>query len=138
MKTNLKILLDSIAQLNAEIDDLQFEIDALRVDATSISSSGFSEHSGGGKNTEAGFTSSVFKLIALEEAMNVKADKLQAQLKRLAKHIELIPNEQYRQILTMRYIKRWTWKSIAKQMNISRMTAWRWHDNAIKELDKTF
>lgn len=86
------------------------------------------------RNTEAPF----LKWIIKKHDLDLEIEKLEKKLKDMQADallkIEELDNEDYKNVLMMRYIKYMEWNDICKSLFAARRTIMRWHEKALELL----
>ncbi len=86
----------------------------------------------GTRNLDAPFV----KWLMKKDEVDRSIDSLQKKVARLKheilKVIDTLENEDYKNILIMRYLDTLTWEEIATKLYVARRTVLRWHDKAIE------
>lgn len=65
------------------------------------------------------------------KALQIKLDTMQSQV---TNAIDGLENEDYKNLLVLRYLKNYRWEQICKELYISRWTAKRWNNQAVEQL----
>lgn len=78
----------------------------------------------------------IVKLMDLENEVNNDIDRLIALKEEVIENINKIDNCNLRLLLTMRYINNRDWEEIADNMLYDVRTIYRFHKQALKEIDK--
>lgn len=114
-----------------DLDRQQWESIAQRV------TSGYSLTPGRGMGGS--FSHAAEKVIALKEKIEEKIVLLVERREPIVKAIEMLEQESYRELLTLRYLLGWTWERIAEQMHYSYRHVTRLHGCALKAMQgKTY
>lgn len=71
----------------------------------------------------------------LLELLRLCLDKYEAEERATIEAINKINNETYKELLTLRYIKGYTWQHIEDSMSYSHAQVHRLHQRALKELE---
>jgi len=87
------------------------------------------------RNTEAPFVGLIDKAIELEEEIKALEKKRDDIRFRVASAIEVMENEDYKNLLVLKYLKNFSWAQICNELYVSRWTVKRWHDEAIEQLE---
>ena len=82
------------------------------------------------RNLEAPFIKGLIKLDEIKREIVKKEEELKNLKAEALMKIEALDNEDYKNILILRYIKFMEWNDICKKLYISKTTSKRWHDNA--------
>ena len=86
------------------------------------------------RNTEAPFLRWIIK----KHDLDLEIEKLEKKLKDMQAEallkIEELDNEDYKNVLVMRYIKGIEWKEISQSLYVSLSTVKRWHSEAIGKI----
>ena len=84
------------------------------------------------RNTEAPF----LKWLMKKDEIDREIEKLEKKLKDMQAEallkIEELDNEDYKNVLVMRYIKYLSWEEICKSLYAARRTIMRWHEKALE------
>lgn len=86
------------------------------------------------RNTDAPFIKWIYKKIEIDEEIVKLEEKLKNLKSEAILKIEELENENFKTILVKRYIEGQSWEVIASTLFISKRTAIRWHDAALKLL----
>lgn len=86
------------------------------------------------RNTDAPFIKWIYKKIEIDEEIVKLEEKLKNLKSEAILKIEELENENFKTILVKRYIEGKSWEVIASTLFISKRTAIRWHDAALKLL----
>ncbi len=129
-----KKYLSQYLQINQEINVLCAESIRLRSSAERVTSC-LSAAPGSGGSTEAPFVRSIDKIIAIEEQINQKIDKLVIVRREIETVIDGVDNPTYRTLLRYRYICGMKWEAIADTMSRDLRWIYRLHGYALKKID---
>ena len=88
----------------------------------------------GTKSFEAPFVKWIEKKDEVDRKVQALEDKLAKLKVEILATIELLENEDYKNILIMRYLDRLTWEEIASKMFYSEKTVRRWHALALEKI----
>lgn len=128
-----KEYLERIGKLERKINAMKMrskEYDRLSLSVSSVT---YGERIGSNpnRNTEAPF----LKWIIKKHDLDVEIEKLEKKLKDMQAEallkIEELENEDFKNVLVMRYLKQMEWKDIAKELYVSLSTCKRWHCDAL-------
>ena len=86
------------------------------------------------RNIDAPFIKWIYKKIEIDEEIVKLEEKLKNLKSEAILKIEELENENFKTILVKRYIEGQSWEVIASILFISKRTAIRWHDAALKLL----
>lgn len=76
-------------------------------------------------------------IVDLTTELDVKAAEYTKLIRKAETLIEKIPQERYRQVLTLRYLTGWSWRSISDEMDYrDPKSVYRVHGWALRELQK--
>jgi RNA polymerase sigma factor (sigma-70 family) len=88
----------------------------------------------GTRNSEAPFVKWLIKKAEVDEVID-SLQKEETRLKiEIMQVIEKLENEDYKNVLIMRYLDTQTWEKIAENLYCSTSTVKRWHKNAVELL----
>lgn len=85
-------------------------------------------------NYEAPFLRWLIKLDEIKREIAKKEEELKNLKAEVLMKIEALDNEDYKNILILRYIKFMEWNDICKKLYISKTTSKRWHSEALEKL----
>jgi len=85
---------------------------------------------------EAPFEKWIYKRIEAEEKLEVMKQELNRLIDEAGALIEKLDNEDYKMILTGRYLQDKDWDTITHYVHLSIATTYRYHKMALKALDK--
>ena len=77
----------------------------------------------------------ISKIVDLEKEINKDIDKLIDLKAEVIENIDKVKNQDYRLLLTLRYLNYWTWEQIAVEMNYSYVHVHRLHSRALREFN---
>lgn len=83
------------------------------------------------RNTEAPFMKWLFKKDEIDREIIKLVEKLNSLKAEALVKIEALENEDYKNVLALRYISGFTWADICEKLYISLSTVKRWHQNAL-------
>ena len=83
-------------------------------------------------NYEAPFVQWLIKKDEIDREIKRKEEKLANLKAEILLQIESWDNEDYKNVIVMRYLKRWGWSKVAKQCFCSIASIYRWHDAALE------
>jgi DNA-directed RNA polymerase specialized sigma subunit len=86
------------------------------------------------RSLEAPFVKWIGKLIDIQKEIEELEKKLDVLKAEVIGVIETLENEDYKNVLALRYISGFTWTDICEKLYISRATVHRWHDKAVEIL----
>lgn len=92
------------------------------------------EGSSGTRNLEAPFVKWLNKKFEIDAEIEMKEEELKNLKAEALMKIEALDNEDYKNILILRYIKYMDWNDICKKLYISKTTSKRWHTEALEHL----
>ena len=113
--------------------DIQ-EAAQLREMALSVSSPRLGDRVQTSRASEAPFTKSIEKIIAMEEFINNEIDLFVDLKTEMHTVIDSVSNEDERMILRWRYIHGYTWEQIGSELNMSTKTVRRRHGMALSHV----
>lgn len=88
----------------------------------------------GTRNLDAPFVKWVGKMIDLKAVIDSNQKKLDEIKTEVIGVIEALDNEDYKNVLMLRYISFLSWDDIADKLYVVKRTVLRWHDKALSEL----
>ena len=86
------------------------------------------------RNLEAPFIKWIDKIMETEKKIAKVEKDLNAVKKQILEAVEKLDNEDYKNIIIMRYLNFYTWPDICKKLYISYSTCKRWNRNATKSV----
>ena len=78
----------------------------------------------------------IIRIVDLEREINQEIDRLVELRQEIAVMISRVENPEEQIVLEMRYLSYKKWPEIRSEMNCSKTTAFRWHQNALEEIEK--
>lgn len=86
------------------------------------------------RSLEAPFVKWIDKIMEVEKKIAKAEEELNKVNAAVIKAIEAIPDLNYQNVLTLRYINLCTWNEICSALYISKQTGYRWHWDAINQI----
>lgn len=129
-KENLRKIKRMDDLINAKLE----QVEQLKAMATKITvgiSSGRVQTS----NVNDQVASNVVKIVDLEAAINESVCKLVKLKHEAMEEIDRLQNEDYKLLLTLRYLNFKTWEEIGDEMNYSCSHIYRIHEKALEEIE---
>ena len=85
--------------------------------------------------TDATFVYWALKQAEAEQQLQELEIQLAQKRQEVLALIGALDNEEYQSLLAMRYLDGMQWENIARKLHVSRRTVFRWHDEALKQLN---
>lgn len=130
-----------LAQANRLNELIEFEAKELRNTrelAYKISSPTYGERIACSKGThDPMYVTCVNNVIDLENTMQKELNRLVALRSEIEGALNKMENGEERTLLSLRYVEHMTWDEIGERLHVSRRTAHRIHDSALKNFEKT-
>jgi len=89
----------------------------------------------GTKSKDAPFLKWIYKLMEIQEKIEDEKRKYDEVLCETVSAIEKMENEEYKSVLTYRYINNMLWEEIADALETTERTIYRWHRMALDVLE---
>lgn len=86
-------------------------------------------------DNKAPFIKWIDKIMELDKKINATREELNKVKSEVLAAIEKIPNEDYQNLLIMRYLNECTWDEIISKLYVSRATVFNWHCEALKSFN---
>lgn len=130
-----KEYLSQLYHLEKKIRQLKLRSDEFeRLSLTVPGSNFYAVRVDGTRNSEAPFVKWLIKKAEVDEVID-SLQKEETRLKiEIMQVIEKLENEDYKNVLIMRYLDTQTWEKIAENLYCSTSTVKRWHKNAVELL----
>ncbi|MDY2895337.1 MAG: sigma factor-like helix-turn-helix DNA-binding protein [Candidatus Enterosoma sp.] len=131
-----KEYLERIGKLERKINAMKMRSQEYDRLSLSIPGPSYGERIGSNpnRNTEAPF----LKWLIKKHDLDLEIEKLEKKLKDMQAEallkIEELDNEDYKNVLVMRYIKGIEWKEISQSLYVSLSTVKRWHNEALDKI----
>lgn len=90
------------------------------------------------RNLDAPFVKWIYKKMEVEESIKRKQDKIELAKVEIMNLVSELENYDYQLILIYRYVHLNGWDEISSSLHISRATMFRYHKQAIKDLEDKF
>jgi len=90
----------------------------------------------GTRNLDAPFVKWIGKMLDLEKEIEKVQQKLDTAKAEIIGTIEKVENEDYKSVLTLRYISCLTWEDIADKLCVVKRTTLKWHEKGLILVDK--
>ena len=122
--------------LNVEINTLIEESQSIRDMATKVTSV-MTDMPGAPLKNNDGYEETLIKLADYDKAINNNIDRLVDLKHSMIEIINQLPKMEYRIVLVKRYLFNKCWAQIAVDMGYEKRQVQRFHDNAIRIINKT-
>ena len=123
-------------RLDQRINSKLEQVMSLR-DLTTKATATMSDMPGGGSRNVYRMQDIIGKIIDLENEINADIDQLVDLKRDIVAIIKAVENPEYQTLLELRYLCFKTWEQIAVDMHYSIQYAFRIHDQALEEINKS-
>jgi hypothetical protein len=132
-----KDYLSRVYKLQKKIERMELRYQEYEEMASSVSSPNYSGiRTDGTKSFEAPFVKWIEKAMDLGKDIEKEKAKLDATKAEVICVIEQIENEDYKSVLSLRYLRFMTWEDIAGKLYVTKRTTLRWHGIGLEETEK--
>ena len=133
---NVREKLNQIKYLNYDINRLKQLAEIYEERSHSVPGQSFDrEKVQTTRNLEAPFVKYIYKKIEVEEAIKRKQDRIEIAKVEIMNLVSELENYDYQLILIYRYVNLYGWDEIASNLHISRASMFRYHKQALNELE---
>lgn len=133
---SVKEKLNQVKYLNYDISRLQQLAEIYEERSHSVPGQSFDrEKVQSTRNLDAPFVKWIYKKIEVEEAIKQKQEKIELVKVEIMNLVSELESYDYQLILIYRYVHLYGWDEIASNLHISRATMFRYHKQAIDELE---
>lgn len=128
--------LNQIKYLNYDINRLQQLAEIYEERSHSVPGQSFdTERVQTTRNLDAPFVKWIYKKIEVEESIKRKQDRIEIAKVEIMNLVSELENYDYQLILIYRYVNLYGWDEIASNLHISRASMFRYHKQALNELE---
>ena len=111
------------------------EISHLREMSLRLSAPSFEEKVSGSQQTDAPFVRLIEKIVDLEREIDSEIDSLVTIREEILSAIKAVEDPRQQAVLNYRYLQNMKWQEIADKLFVERTSVYRWHKQALEQIE---